>query len=352
MSLSKPSHSRERTPGRGSGMAGVGLRSEQQFDKDNSERAKRNLGKDLGDMEVDAGADRPAKDKPVETTPQVTKKTKKDEEQKAAADSVAEGGSAPPNIPISTPSGRQEVPSSSSKTQSVPRPRRGRSRQRSNERRGSPLISASVAVEATEAARSAAPKEGWYTKQQQQLANQGQTVVTMDMLQKCFQVVQDSQGKIEQILDDNIKQTNKNTDRITALTRQAVYLLTEKRAAEDEQSGSKTIRHSRHPERSDTRRQYGFRHMHPAGDWADESISQELRCASSEQRHSRARDLENHLQRLHIQESHQRILQNHTKLEHGVLGDERPGLEGIPSLGKMDGRHSGQDSERQHQHDL
>ena len=38
-------------------------------------------------------------------------------------------------------------------------------------------------------------------------------------------------------MDDNIKQTNKNTDRITALTRQAVYLLTEKRAAEDEQSG-------------------------------------------------------------------------------------------------------------------
>ena len=188
-------------------------------------------------MEVDAGADRPAKDKPVETTPQVTKKTKKDEEQKAAADSVAEGGSAPPNIPISTLKGRQEVPSSSSKTQSVPRPRRGRSRQRSNDRRGSPPISASVAVEATEAARSAAPNEGWYTKQQQQLANQGQTVVTMDMLQKCLQVVQDSQGKIEQKLDDNIKQTNKNTDRITALTRQAVYLLTEKRAAEDEQSG-------------------------------------------------------------------------------------------------------------------
>ena len=50
-------------------------------------------------------------------------------------------------------------------------------------------------------------------------------------------MVRDSQGKIEQKLDDNIKQTNKNTDRITALTRQAVYLLTEKRAAEYEQSG-------------------------------------------------------------------------------------------------------------------
>ena len=67
-------------------MAGVGLRSEQQFDKDSSERAKRNLGKDLGDMEVDAGADRPAKDKPVETTLQIAKKTKKDE--------IADGGSA------------------------------------------------------------------------------------------------------------------------------------------------------------------------------------------------------------------------------------------------------------------
>ena len=212
-------------------MAGVGLRSEQQFDKDSSGRAKRNLGKDLGDMEVNAGADRPAKDKPVETTPQIAKKTKKDE--------VAEGGSAPPNIPTPTPKGRQEAPSSSSKTQSVPRPRRGRSRQRSDERRGSHPISASVAVEATEAARSAAPNKGWYTNQQKQLANQGQTVVTMDMLQKSLQVLQDSQGKIEQTLDDNIKQTSKNTDRITALTRQAVYLLTEKRAAEDEQSGKR-----------------------------------------------------------------------------------------------------------------
>ena len=44
-------------------------------------------------------------------------------------------------------------------------------------------------------------------------------------------------GEIKQKLDDNIKQTNKNTDKITALTRQAVYLLTEERAAEDEQSG-------------------------------------------------------------------------------------------------------------------
>ena len=188
-------------------------------------------------MEVDAEADRPAKDKPVETTPQVTKKTKKDEEQNgAAAGGVAEGGSAPPDIPISTPKGKPEVPSSGSKAQSVPRPRRGRSRQRSNERRGSPPMSASVAVEATEAARSAAPNEGWYTKQQQQLANQGQTVVTVDMLQTCLQVVQDSQGKIERKLDENIKQTNRNTDKITALTRQAVHLLTEKRA-EDEQGG-------------------------------------------------------------------------------------------------------------------
>ena len=219
-------------------MIGVGLRSEQQFDKDNSERAKRNLGKDLGDMEVDASADRLAKDKPVEKTPQVAKKTKKDEEQKeAAAGSAAEWGSAPPSIPISTPKGRPEAPNTGSKSQFVPRPRRGRSRQRSNERRRSPPISASVAVEAAEAASSAAPNEGWYTKQQQQLANQGQTVVTMVMLQKCLQVVQDSQGKTEQKLEDNIKQTNKNTDKITALSRQAVYLLTEKRAAEDEQSG-------------------------------------------------------------------------------------------------------------------
>ena len=179
-------------------------------------------------MEVDAGADRQAKGKPIETTPQIAKKTKKDE--------IAEGGSAPPNIPIATPKGRQEVPSSSSKTQSVPRPRRGRSRQKSHERRESPPISASVAVEATEAAKNAAPNEGWYSKQQKQLANQGQTVVTMDMLQKCLQVLQDSQGNIEQKLDDNIKQTNRNADKIKALTRQAVYLMTEKGAAEDEQS--------------------------------------------------------------------------------------------------------------------
>ena len=69
-------------------MAGVGLRSEQQFDKDSNERAKRDLGKDLGDMEVDGGKDRPAKDKPIETTPQIAKKTKKDE--------AAEKGSDPP----------------------------------------------------------------------------------------------------------------------------------------------------------------------------------------------------------------------------------------------------------------
>ena len=60
-------------------MAGVGLRSEQQFDKDSNERAKRDLGKDLGGMEVDEGKDRPAKDKPIETTPQIAKKKKKDE---------------------------------------------------------------------------------------------------------------------------------------------------------------------------------------------------------------------------------------------------------------------------------
>ena len=64
--------------------------------------------------------------------------------------------------------------------------------------------------------------------------------MTMDMLQKCLQVLQDSQGKIEQKLDDNIKQTKKNTDKIEALTKQAVYMMTEKRAAEDELS-AKTI---------------------------------------------------------------------------------------------------------------
>ena len=229
MSLSKQPHSRERTPGRGSGMAGVGLRSEQPFDKDSTERAKRDLGKDLGDMEVDDGADRPAKDKPIETTPQIAKKKKKNEDAERGSDP-------PPNIPISTPKGRQEVPSSSTKTQPTPRPRRGRSEESRRRRRESPPISASVAVEATEAAKSATPNEGWYTKQQSQLANQGQTVVTMDMLQTCLQVLQDSQGKIEQKLDDNIKQTKRNTDKIRALTKQAVYKMIEKRAAEDEQS--------------------------------------------------------------------------------------------------------------------
>ena len=131
-------------------MAGVGLRSEKQFDHDSTERAKRDLGKDLGDMGVDGGADRPAKDKPIEITPQIAKKTKKDE-------AAERGVGPPPNIHISTPKGRQEVPSSSSKTQSVPRPRRGRSEESRRKRRESPPISASVAVEATEAAKSAAP---------------------------------------------------------------------------------------------------------------------------------------------------------------------------------------------------
>ena len=80
MSHSEGAHSRDKTPGRGSGMAGVGLRSEQEFDKDekrskpeqdSADRAKRNLAKD---MQVDGCADRPAKEKPVETTPLVSKK--------------------------------------------------------------------------------------------------------------------------------------------------------------------------------------------------------------------------------------------------------------------------------------
>ena len=218
-------------------MAGIGLRSEQEFDKDSSDRAKRNLGKDMRDMKVDESADRPAKDKPVETTPQISKKTKKDgEAAEASASGAVEGGSAPPSIAISTPKGRAEEGASGPAPPTNPRPRRGRSRERSVERRRTAPISASVAVEATEAARSAAPKEGWYTKQQQQLANQGQTVVTMEMLQECLQVVQDSQGKVEKKLDENIKQTKENTSKIRALTGQAVYLLTERRAAEDEQS--------------------------------------------------------------------------------------------------------------------
>ena len=93
-----------------------------------------------------------------------------------------------------------------------------------------------MAAEATEAARSAAPSGGWYTKQQKQLANQGQTVVTMDMLQKCLQVVQDSQSEVEKRLDKTIQQTKENTERIKALTKKAVYLLTEKRHTEDESS--------------------------------------------------------------------------------------------------------------------
>ena len=74
-------------------------------------------------------------------------------------------------------------------------------------------------------------------KQQKQLANQGQTVVTMDMLQKCLRVLQDSQGKIEQKTGCQHQTNQQNTDKITALTREAVYPMTEKRAAEDEQSG-------------------------------------------------------------------------------------------------------------------
>ena len=71
MSHSKGTRSRERAPGRGSGMAGIGFRSEQEFDTDSSDKAKRNLGKDMHDMKVDESANRPTKDKPVETTPQI-----------------------------------------------------------------------------------------------------------------------------------------------------------------------------------------------------------------------------------------------------------------------------------------
>ena len=97
-------------------------------------------------------------------------------------------------------------------------------------------MSASVAAKATESARSAALSAGG-NPSQQQLANQGPTLITMDMLQKCLQVVQDSQGRIEKKLDKNIEQTKENTESIRALTIRAVYLLTEKRHAEDETSG-------------------------------------------------------------------------------------------------------------------
>ena len=41
---------------------------------------------------------------------------------------------------------------------------------------------------------------------------------------------------MEKKLDDNIKQTKMNTDSIEALTKRAVYMMTDKRAAEDELS--------------------------------------------------------------------------------------------------------------------
>ena len=77
-------------------MAGVGLRSEPEFDKDNTDRAKRNLSKDIHDMQVCAGTDRPAKDKPVETNPQVAKKTRTEGDEAAA---VAAGDAATNLIP-------------------------------------------------------------------------------------------------------------------------------------------------------------------------------------------------------------------------------------------------------------
>ena len=203
-------------------MAGVGLRSEPEFDKDNIDRAKRNLGKDIHDMQVDAGADRPAKDKLVETTPQVAKKTRtKGDEAAAVAAGDAAANLDPLNIPINTPKEKRDAPSAGSAplANTNPRPRRGRIRERSMERAGrSAPVSASVAAEATEAARSAAPSEGRYTKQQNQLANQGRTLVTMVMLQKCLQVVQDSQGEIERKLDKTIEQTRENIERIKAQT--------------------------------------------------------------------------------------------------------------------------------------
>ena len=100
-------------------MAGVGFRSEPEFSKDEKKgkteqdsagRAKGNLAKDMRDMQVDANADRPAKDKPVETTPQVAKKTEKDGDEAAAASAGgAAASSVPPNIPISTPKERRET---------------------------------------------------------------------------------------------------------------------------------------------------------------------------------------------------------------------------------------------------
>ena len=157
--------------------------------------------------------------------------------------------------------------------------------------------------------------------------------MTMDMLQKCLQVLQDSQGKIEQKLDDNIKQTKKNTDKIRG-TDETSGLHDDRKKSCRRRTECKTVRHSRHPEASNTRRQNGVRDIHPGRNRTHESISQKLRVTSDEQRPGRTRNLETDIQRLHIEEKHQRILQIAQELEHGILGNEPTSLEGIQKSGE------------------
>ena len=279
MSLSKGAHPMERTPGRGSGMAGIGLRGESELDKDNTERTKRDLDKDTHAMQVDAGTDRPAKDKPVETTPQIMKNTRtKGEEATAAAARRAAANRDPQNIPINTPKERRETPLAGSAPQANtnPRPRTGRSRERSVERAGRIApVSASVAAEATEATRSAAPSEGCYTKQQNQLANQGQTLVTMDMIQKCLQVVQDSQGEIERKLDDH--RADQGEHRKDQGTRETGSIPTDREERHRGRIKRKAIRHHGDPQGSYTGRQDITHHVHPSGDRSDKSLSTKSR---------------------------------------------------------------------------
>ena len=173
----------------------------------------------------------------------------------------------------------------------------------------------------------------------------------MDMLQKCLQVLQDSQGKIEQKLDDNIKQTNRNAYKIRALTRQAVYLMTENRAAEDEQSA----------------KQYGIVGIPKQATQEDKMefvtyIVGEIGLTKASVKSCDVQAMNNDMAGQEIwrltfkdftpKKTINEFFKAPQTLEHEILGDETTSLEGIPNLGKMDRGDSRTNHKRQHQHDL
>ena len=153
----------------------------------------------------------------------------------------------------------------------------------------------------------------------------------MDMLQKCLQAVQDSQRKIERKLDKSIEQTKGNSERIKALAKQAVYLLTEKRDTGDESSAKQYCIMGIPKAATQEDKKDGVRHIHPAGDGIHKSFSSEGRHHGN---YYRTGDLEDELRSLSIKEQDEHVLQEPQELGARVLGNEQPDMDNFSRSGE------------------